>query len=140
MGYVNANDERTSPTKNDSWEVGVRQTVSARPHAVWDFLLGAGLGLWLGSTTLTLEKDASYRTSDGVTGEIRSVTDRQKIKLTWRPDDWPHDTVLQVTVKEVAGGTTIGFRHQQLADRDERHMMLGHWKNVLAELVKAIES
>ena len=71
--------------------------------------------------------------------EIRSVTERQKLKLSWRPDDWPHDTTLQVTVKEVADGTTIGFRHEQLADRDERHMMVGHWKNVVAELAKAIE-
>jgi uncharacterized protein YndB with AHSA1/START domain len=97
------------------------------------------LGLWLGPTTLTLEKGAGYRTTDGVAGEIRSVTDRQKIKLSWRPDDWPHETILQVTVKESPTGTTIGFRHQQLADRDERHLMLGHWKNVVAELAKAIE-
>jgi uncharacterized protein YndB with AHSA1/START domain len=136
---VNVNDEPTGPTKNDNWEVGVRVTVAAPLHAVWDFLLGAGLGLWLGSTTLTLEKGAAYRTTDGVAGEIRSVTERQKIKLSWHPDDWPHDTILQVTVKEVADGTTIGFRHEQLADRDERHMMVGHWKNVVAELAKAIE-
>lgn len=136
---MNAKDDSTGLKKDAGWEVGVRRTVAAPLPAVWDFLLGDGLALWLGSTKLPREKGASYQTSDGVAGEVRSLTERSKLRLTWRPDDWPHDTILQVTVKEVATGTAIGFHHEQLADRDERYMMLGHWKNVMAELAKAIE-
>ena len=46
---------------------------------------------------------------------------------------------VQVTVKEAPGGTTIGFHHERLADRDERRMMLGHWKNVVADLADALD-
>lgn len=127
----------TGLTKDAGWEMGVRQTVAAPLPAVWDFLLGEGLPIWLGEIdALPAEKGASYATKDGVRGSIRSFTDQQRVRLSWQPDDWPHDTTLQVTVKESAMGTTIGFHHEKLADRDERRMMLGHWKNVAAAIEK----
>ena len=125
----------TGLTKDSGWELGVRQTVPAALPAVWDYLLGEGLPLWLGEIEgLPTEKGAAYATRDGVRGVIRGFTPLSKVRLGWRPDDWPHDTTLQVTVKEAPGGTTIGFHHEQLADREERKMMLGHWKNVVAAL------
>lgn len=131
--------DSTGLTKDAGWEVGVRKTVGLPLPAVWQFLLGEGMNLWLGDTTLATDKGASYETSDGVQGTVRSFTDGSKIRLTWRPADWPHDTTLQVSVKEAPGGTTIGFHHERLADRDERRMMLGHWKNVVADLANALD-
>ncbi|MCP2032428.1 transcriptional regulator of NAD metabolism [Okibacterium sp. HSC-33S16] len=32
-------------------------------------------------------------------------------------------------------GATVEFRHEELADRDERRMMLGHWHSVTDLLV-----
>jgi uncharacterized protein YndB with AHSA1/START domain len=125
--------DTTGSTKDAGWEVGVRQTVAAPLRDVWEFLLGEGLPLWLGEIeSLPTEKGASFVTADGVSGSIRSYTDGQKVRVGWQPDDWPHDTTLQVTVKEAVTGTTIGFHQEKLADRDERRMMLGHWKNVAA--------
>ncbi|HYI34090.1 MAG TPA: SRPBCC domain-containing protein [Glaciibacter sp.] len=129
----------TGLTKDAGWEVGVRKTVGANLPQVWQFLLGDGLSLWLGETTLPTEKGAAYTTADGVSGTVKSYADGAKIRLTWHPSDWPHDTTLQVTVKEAPGGTTIGFHHERLADRDERRMMLGHWKNVVADLAEALD-
>ena len=129
--------DTTGLTKDAGWEMGVRQTVAAPLPAVWQFLLGDGLQLWLGEIgELPVEKGAAYATADGVRGSIRSFTDLQRVRLSWQPDDWPHDTILQVTVKESATGTTIGFHHEKLADREERKMMLGHWKNVAAAIEK----
>jgi uncharacterized protein YndB with AHSA1/START domain len=129
--------DTTGLTKDAGWEMGVRQTVAAPLPVVWAFLLGDGLPVWLGEiAALPTEKGAAYQTADGLRGSIRSFTDNIRVRLTWRPDDWPHDTLLQVTVKESATGTTIGFHHDHLADRDERRMMLGHWKNVAAAIEK----
>ena len=123
--------DTTGLTKDAGWEMGVRTTVSAPAPAVWQFLVGEGLPLWLGEIdALPTEKGAAFATADGVRGSIRSFTEGYRVRLTWRPDDWPHDTTLQLTVKEAATGTTIGFHQEKLADRDERRMMLGHWKNV----------
>lgn len=123
----------TGQTKDAGWEVGVRTTVAAPLPDVWRYLLGEGLPVWLGDIAeLPTEKGAAFETADGVRGTIRSFTDATRIRLSWHPDDWPHDTVLQVSVKEAATGTTIGIHHELLADRDERRLMLGHWKNVAA--------
>lgn len=136
---MDAKDDRVGLTKDAGWEVGVRKTVAVPLPAVWEYLVSDGLALWLGNTKFDLEKGFRYQTDDGVRGEVRTVTPGRKLRLTWQPDDWPHDTLLQVTVKEAATGTTIGFHHEQLADREERHMMLGHWKNVVDELARAVE-
>ena len=127
--------DTTGRTKDAGWEMGVRQTVAAPIGAVWEFLLGEGLPLWLGDIdALPTQKGAAYATADGVRGIIRSYTEGYRVRLGWQPEDWPHDTTLQITLKESPTGTTIGFHQEKLADRDERKMMLGHWKNVAAAI------
>ncbi len=123
----------TGLTKDAGWELGVRTTVAAPVDAVWEYLLGPGLIVWLGElAALPAEKGEAYATADGVRGTVRSRTDGLRIRVSWQPDDWPHDSTLQLTVKPAASGTTIGIHHEKLADREERRMMLGHWKNVAA--------
>ena len=91
------------------------------------------LAVWLGDIdALPTEKGAEFATKDGVAGVIRSYTERVRVRIGWQPEDWPHDTTLQLTVKEAATGTTIGIHQEKLADREERKLMLGHWKNVAA--------
>ena len=125
--------DTTGLTTDAGWELGVRTTVPAPLPEVWQWLLGPGLHVWLGDLdALPTEVGAAYETRDGVRGTLRSRTENVRVRLGWQPDDWPHDTTLQLTVKEAASGTTIGIHHEKLADRDERKLMLGHWKNVAA--------
>ena len=128
----------TGQTKDAGWEVGVRKTVDAPLPIVWTFLLGAGLPLWLGNTALTLEKGAPYQTDDEISGTVISYTDGLRIRLTWRPEEWNHDSTLQLTVGEAATGTTIGSHQERLTGREERKIMLGHWKDVVQTLDDAI--
>ena len=125
-------------TKDAGWEVGVRRTVPASVEVVWDFLLEDGLPLWLGETTLVLEKGADYETNDDIRGSILGVTPGFRIRLTWQPGEWDHDSTLQLSVKESATGTTISFHQERLSGREERKIMLGHWKDVVQQLDDAI--
>jgi uncharacterized protein YndB with AHSA1/START domain len=127
----------TGKTKDAGWEVGVRTTVDAPLDRVWAFLLGDGLPLWLGNTKLTLEKGAPYATDDDISGTVLSYTEGLRIRLTWQPGEWNHDSMLQLTARSAATGTpgtTIEFHQERLSGRDERKIMLGHWKDVLGEL------
>ncbi|MCU1512940.1 MAG: activator of Hsp90 ATPase 1 family protein, partial [Microbacteriaceae bacterium] len=127
--------------RDEGWDVGVRQTVAAFVPEVWRYLLSGGLHVWLGDIdSLPTARTEKYATRDGVVGEVRSYVDNSRIKLTWKPADWPHSTELQVSVRESVTGTTIVIQHDKLADREERRMMLGHWKNVIATLAAATDS
>jgi uncharacterized protein YndB with AHSA1/START domain len=130
----------TGLTKDAGWEVGVRTTVDAPLADVWSFLLGDGLPLWLGKTTLTLEKGAAYATDDDISGRILSYTEGLRIRLSWQPGEWDHDSTLQLTVREAATGTTIGFHQERLSGREERKIMLGHWKGVVEQLEQALSA
>jgi len=121
--------------KDDGWDVRVRETVNAPRNLVWQYLVGSGVQIWLGQGTVALEKGAPFATTDGVAGTVLGYRDGSRVQLTWRPDDWPHDTRLELAARDGVDGTTIVIHHEQLADRDERRMMLGHWKNVMAQLV-----
>lgn len=123
----------TGLTKDAGWQLGVRRTVPGDPAAVWDHLLGDGLRVWLGRTELGQPGDA-YRTDDGVQGQVRSRTESRRLRLTWRPAGWDHDSTLQVTVQPAAGGTTIGFHQERLASEQEREEMLAHWRRVAERL------
>jgi uncharacterized protein YndB with AHSA1/START domain len=116
----------------------VRGTVNAPVAAVWDFLLGAGLPIWLGRTTLTLEQGAAYETDDDIRGSILRVTEGTRLRLTWQPGEWSHDSTLQLTVRAAETGTTIAFHQERLSGREERRVMLGHWKDVVQDLDDAI--
>ncbi|GAB3607817.1 SRPBCC domain-containing protein [Conyzicola nivalis] len=134
----NTTPDNTGSKKDAGWEVGVRETVDVPLPVVWQYLVSAGVPVWLGKGELRGVKGFTYSMADGVRGEVLAYTEGSKIRLSWRPDDWPHDTVLVISVKEVEAGTTIAIHHQELADRDERRMMLGHWKNVVGDLAKAL--
>ena len=128
----------TGQTKDAGWEVGVKRTVAAPVNVVWKFLLGDGLPLWLGNTTLTYEKGDTYETDDDIRGQILSFTDGMRIRLSWQPGEWDHDSTLQLTVREAESGTTIGFHQERLSGREERKIMLGHWKDVVQQLDDAL--
>ena len=128
-------NDATGLTKDVGWELGVRRTVSAPVDEVWEYFVVDGLTTWLGNTTLPLHKGETYLTADGVKGEIRSRTDQLRLRLTWQPDDWDHDSTLQITLMPAASGTTIGLHHDRLASKEERTRMLEHWHAVLDRVV-----
>jgi len=134
-----SNNYKTGRNRGDSFDVGVRERTAVPLPQVWRFLVGDGLPLWLGETELPREQNSEYETADGVRGIIHRYAENSRVKLTWRPADWPHNSTLVVGVKEAEGGTTISINHEGLADRDERFMMLGHWKNVLADMVDRLD-
>lgn len=125
----------TGWTKDVGWQLGVRRTVAADAATVWEYLLGEGLSVWLGETALG-EKGGWYETADGVRGQIRSRTEKVRIRLTWQLPEWSHDSTLQVSLMPAATGTTVGFHQERLATPKEREELLAHWRKVADALVQ----
>ncbi|GAA1996238.1 SRPBCC domain-containing protein [Catenulispora subtropica] len=132
----------TGQTKDAGWEIGVSKTLAAPVDHVWELLTGPdGLRLWLGTVEqLPTEAGQTYETAEGTVGEIRSYHERHRVRLTWRPKDWDHDTTLQLTVTQAAdpAKTRLGVHQEWLADGDERERQREHWRGVIAALEQVL--
>ena len=132
----------TGLTKDAGWQVGVSRTLPIEVAAAWDYLLSpAGLAHWLGDGVPTpLEKGITYKTTDGTTGQIRSLHPRDRVRLTWRPPGRRQDAIVQLVLQSTATGCSVRFHSDRLTSQREREAMRAHWRNVLDRLTIAISS
>jgi activator of HSP90 ATPase len=128
-------------TADSGWQIGVSRTVSYPATELWEFLVSReGVEIWLGPCPeLPRERGATYETASGTVGEIRSFRAGEKIRLTWRPEDWDHDSTMQVTVSPAGAKTTLRFHQEWLAGDDERELQRAYWKDVLDRVVTALK-
>ena len=127
-------------TKGVGFQIGVSRTIPYPVAQVWELLTSrAGIDLWLGEgAELVPHKGSRYETTDGTSGEVRSFHDEDRIRLTWRPRDWDHDTTVQVAVSAKDGRTMLRFHQEWLADADERARQREHWQGVMARVRDAL--
>lgn len=125
-------------TRDAGWEIGVSRTIDRPIGVVWDFITSPdGTAIWLGDGVELAPKQA-YETATGTHGETRSFHDLDRIRLTWWPKDWSHDTTLQLTVRDAGKGRTrLGIHQERLADATEREQQRQHWQDVITALADA---
>lgn len=128
-------------TRDAGWQIGVSKTVDRPPEEVWAFLTSpAGVAIWLGEgVTVLPEPGDDYRTAAGVRGETRSLRERDRVRLTWQPAGWAHETTLQLTVSAAgAGRARLTIHQERLSGAAEREQQRGHWQAVMRALVAAM--
>ena len=133
----------TGLTRDVGWEIGVSRTVPFPLEEVWDFLTSPeGSVVWLGAGVQRLDEPGrEYQTSQGTSGEIRSFRPLDRVRLTWQPTDWAHDSTVQFTVTGAAAGRTmLRFHQERLADAREREQQRAHWRAVLDAVVTALQN
>jgi uncharacterized protein YndB with AHSA1/START domain len=117
-------------TRDAGWQIGVSKTIDRPAEEVWAFVTSpAGIGIWLGEgVTVLPERGAGYETTAGVRGETRSFRELDRVRLTWQPPDWTHDTTVQLAVSSAGAGRAMLRVHQErLADAAEREQQRRHW-------------
>jgi uncharacterized protein YndB with AHSA1/START domain len=133
MGYM------VGQTKDVGWNIGVSKTLRHPVEQVWALLTSEdGLRLWLGDVELGTSKGDRYETADGTVGEIRSFHPHDRLRLTWRPADWTHDTTVQVAVVGDGDRTMLRFHQEWLADAEERERQRAHWQAAMDRVVAAL--
>lgn len=128
-------------TKDAGWQIGVSRTVAHPVDAVWPALVSDdGLAVWLGpGVRFSGEPGEPYETDSGVTGELRSYRPGDRIRLTWQPADWTHDSTVQIALEDKGPKTGVRFHQERLADSDERELQRSHWKRVAEELARFLD-
>lgn len=124
-------------TQDAGWQVGVSTTVPHGPPAVWEFMTGAGLPLWLGADRLG-DVGSSWRGRDA-SGEVRSLTEHVRVRLTHRRDHEAHETTVQIGLRPAKRGTTIVFHQERLTGPEDREDARAHWKAIAAKVSAAMQ-
>lgn len=128
-------------TRDAGWQIGVSKTIDRSVEEVWAFITSpAGVAIWLGEgVTVLPERGEGYETSAGIRGETRSFRELDRVRLTWQPPDWKHDTTLQLAVSSAGEGRArLGVHQERLADSAEREQQRRHWQGVVTALVDAM--
>jgi uncharacterized protein YndB with AHSA1/START domain len=128
-------------TRDAGWQIGVSKTINRPVEDVWTFITSPeGVAIWLGEgVTVLSERGAGYETTTGTRGETRSFREQDRIRLTWQPPTWPHETTLQLTVSSTSADRTRLVVHQErLANATEREQQRRHWQTVITALAEAL--
>ncbi len=128
-------------TRDAGWQIGVSKTIDRPVEDVWSFITSPeGIAIWLGEgVTVLSELGAGYETAARVRGETRSYRELDRVRLTWQPPGWRHETTLQLTVSPAgAGRARLGVHQERLADAEEREQQRTHWRGVVNALVAAL--
>lgn len=127
-------------TADVGWQIGVSRTLPHPAGAVWAFLTSKeGAGIWLGpGTGVPARTGERYETASGTEGEVRSFRELDRIRLTWRPSDWDHDSTVQVTVSASGEKTVVRFHQEWLADAEERAQQREYWTGVMDRVADAL--
>lgn len=142
-GAGDAAERPVGLTEDAGWEIGVSRTVPYPVDAVWRVLTSdVGLAAWLGAgATIVAEPGTPYRTDDGTIGELRSFRPLDRVRLTWHPPGWDHESTVQVTVSRPpssragAERTVLRFHQERLASQAEREQQRVHWQAAVDRLV-----
>ncbi|PWV94466.1 activator of Hsp90 ATPase-like protein [Paenibacillus cellulosilyticus] len=123
-------------TKSTGFQVGVRRTFNIAVEDAWDLITSTqGIELWLGHAAVIFEKGHQYQSSEGITGEIRTVNVHENIRLTWKRESWAKPSTVQVrTIAKGKDQTTISFHQENLGSLEVREEMKVYWEEVLNKL------
>lgn len=146
VGYEQERDLReVGETAGAGYQIGVQRTFPVARGRLWEVVTSReGLAAWLGETgSLALDPGETYETADGTRGEIRTVREGERVRLTWQPADRESPTTLQLTLSTPADGegkTVLRIHHEHLEDSTDRERMREHWQRGFERLTELLET
>lgn len=118
-------------TRDAGWQIGASRTLDYPLDRVWSTLVESP-DLWLGpGAVLPREVGQPWTASDGRSGQLRSRREHDRVRLTMRRPDDPHETTVQVAVRPIGRRTTLRFHQERMRDADERAAQRTHWQAML---------
>jgi uncharacterized protein YndB with AHSA1/START domain len=121
-------------TKDVGFQIGVRRSLPLSKEEAWDFLTSReGLKLWIGDLeSLPMQAGSVFHSKEGVTGKLRVVKFQEKLRLSWKREEWDNPSALQIyLLASDTKKTTIAFHQDKLDDLYMRQVMKDHWEHVL---------
>ena len=123
-------------TKTSGYQFGIRRTVPVSAEEAWYRLFSpAGMKLWLGKGDFdNLQLDKVYETTDGISGRIRLIVPGSHIRMNWKKEKWPNDSILQIRIINKGNRSTISFHQEKLLDAEQRKEMKAFWEKKIRKV------
>ena len=104
------------------FQIGVRRTLPISAEEAWRLLTSPhGLSIWLGILEPRgLVEGASFRLSDGTSGEVRLLKPGSHLRLGWQPPGWARSSTIQVRVLPKGVRCVLAFHQEQLPGAKQR--------------------
>ncbi len=137
VGYEYAHGRRvTGETEGAGFEIGVQKTFPISSAKAWELVTSAeGVKIWLGEdANFKVSRGATYKTADGVTGEVRSFEKAKRLRFTWQSPKLKEPATVQILFIPTGENTSIRFHQEKLSRVEEREAMRRHWQQVLEKL------
>ncbi len=128
-------------TKDAGWQFGIRRTLPVTIHEAWDFLLSKkGREIWIGKGgEIDWQVGSTFRTKEGVEGEIRVVKPYSHLRMSWKKKGWNHASMVQPRVTKGVGRSVISFHHDKLANEKERNEMKTYWSHIMDRIESELQ-
>ena len=130
-------------TAETGWQLGIQRTIDVELPHLWDYLLSSqGLEQWLGKLdSLKLKKGDGFKTNDGAAGEIRSVKEHERIRLTFTPENRKYPIIMQLYLANQSNNkdkTSLLFHFEKLASQQERQEFKQKYEKILKAIKKSV--
>ena len=113
------------------------KTLPLSQAQAWKYLSSPeGLALWLNPfAPFPWKKGAGYEVDGGVFGEVRTVKAPQRLRLSWREEQWPKASVVQLNVVPRPGEKCmVVVQHEGLPTELVKNKLRARWKKALQDL------
>lgn len=145
LGYREATGQREPGELLSGYEVGVSRTFPLPVHKAWELIASKeGLSTWLGlPADGRMGANETFKTREGITGTVTVLEPGSHFRMTWKPEYWRYNSILQVRVigsrSKSAGKSVISFHHEKLPRAADRDAMKRHWQEKLSDLAEIIK-
>ena len=132
-------DKEIGKTKDVGFQIGVRKTLPINYKELWDFVFSKeGLKIWLGNVSEKKFKTDSFKTKEGIEGNVTVFKEYSHIRMKWKPLNWESVSTLQIRVIESGEKSTLSFHQEKLLDSEQREEMKEYWKKAIDLIEKKI--
>lgn len=114
-------------TRDAGWELGVRRTLPLTRDQAWELLRDAWLPRWLDVDAVPLVVGAELHRGAATVGRVVGAHLGRRLRVRWDQPDIDGETVLQVTLIDAAGGTTVAIHQERLGTAEQREDLLERW-------------
>lgn len=125
------------------YSVTTTKTMPKDQKTLWKIMSSnKGLNIWLKPMSeITFAPKNSFEIEGGIFGEIRTMKSPERVRFSWKDEDWEKSTFVQMMVHpRPKGKSMLMFMHDSIKTERIREEMRERWKQATLKILEFINS